>query len=46
MNSLNHKIEIAKLIAKEAHTGQVDKAGFDYFDGHLLPEIRSLMNRL
>lgn len=28
-------IDVAKKIAKEAHDGQVDRAGVDYFSGHL-----------
>lgn len=27
----------ARKFAQHAHTGQLDKAGRDYFDGHLLP---------
>lgn len=46
MSSLNHKIEIAKLIAKEAHASQVDKAGVDYFIGHLSSVANSCDNEL
>lgn len=29
------KVEVAKIIAQKYHKGQVDKAGVDYFSGHL-----------
>lgn len=35
MSNLNPKIEVAKRIAIEAHKGQKDKAGVDYYSGHL-----------
>ena len=31
-----HEMEAARAIAKIAHAGQVDKAGEDYYSGHLL----------
>lgn len=30
----------AKALAREAHKGQVDKAGNDYFESHILPVTR------
>lgn len=46
MNNLNHRIEVAKKIAKEAHASQVDKAGVDYFSGHLISVANSCKSEL
>lgn len=46
MSSLNHKLEAAKKIAREAHASQVDKAGVDYFIGHLSSVANSCENEL
>ena len=39
------EVKVARLIAKLAHRDQVDKAGKDYFEGHLTRVATSLWQR-
>lgn len=35
-------LELARLLAKEYHKGQVDKAGVDYFSGHITSVVNGV----
>ena len=35
-------LELAKLLSQEAHKNQVDKAGIDYFTGHIQTVVNSV----
>ena len=35
-------LELAKQLAKEYHKGQVDKAGVDYFNGHIMSVVNGV----